>query len=108
MLGHWVRGEQALSLEEAIRMLSFENASAFGLHDRGLVREGLAADLVVFDPDRIAPSLPRIEHDLPGGARRLVQKAEGILATVVAGEILLENGKHTGALPGRLLRRKRS
>ena len=107
LLGHWVRNEQALTLEEAIRMLSFENATAFGLHDRGLVREAFVADLVVFDPDRIAPSLPRIEHDLPGGARRLVQRSEGIAATVVAGEILLEDGEHTGAFPGRLLRRKR-
>jgi N-acyl-D-aspartate/D-glutamate deacylase len=106
LLGHWVREKQALTLEEAIRMLSFENASAFGLTDRGLVREGFVADLVLFDPDRIAPELPRIEYDLPGGARRLVQKAEGIMATVVAGEVLIENGKHSGAFPGRLLRRK--
>jgi len=105
VLGHWVRDEQALTLEEAVRMLSFENASAFGLRGRGLVREGFAADLVVFDPERIAPQMPQIAHDLPGGARRLVQYAEGISATVVAGEVLLENGKHTGALPGRLLRR---
>jgi N-acyl-D-aspartate/D-glutamate deacylase len=105
VLGHWVRDEQALTLEEGVRMLSFENASAFGLRGRGLLREGFAADLVVFDPDRIAPQMPQIAHDLPGGARRLVQHAEGISATVVAGEVLLENGKHTGALPGRLLRR---
>ncbi|MBW2426557.1 MAG: amidohydrolase family protein [Deltaproteobacteria bacterium] len=105
VLGHWVRDEQALTLEQAVRMLSFENASAFGLRGRGLVREGFAADLVVFDPERIAPQMPQIAHDLPGGARRLVQYAEGISATVVAGEVLLENGKHTGALPGRLLRR---
>ena len=104
LLGHWVRREQALSLEEGVRMLSFEPARAFGLHDRGLVREGLAADLVVFDPEQIAPELPRVEHDLPGGARRMVQRARGIAATVVAGEVLLRDGKHTGALPGTLLR----
>jgi len=63
------------------------------------------ADVVVFDPETIAPELPQIEHDLPGGARRLVQKARGVSATIVAGEILLRDGVHTGALPGRLLRR---
>lgn len=105
LLGHWVRGEQALSLEEGVRMITGEPAAAFGFADRGRVAPGLVADLVVFDPERIAPELPRIEHDLPGGARRLVQKASGIAATIVAGEILLRDGVHTGALPGRLLRR---
>ncbi|MEE8166436.1 MAG: amidohydrolase family protein [Myxococcota bacterium] len=105
LLGHWVRREQAISLEEGVRMISYEPATAFGFGDRGLVREGLVADLVVFDPETIAPELPQIHHDLPGGARRLVQKATGIAATIVSGEVLLRNGKHTGALPGKLLRR---
>jgi len=105
LLGHWVRREQAISLEEGVRMISYEPATAFGFGDRGLVREGLVADLVVFDPETIAPELPEIHHDLPGGARRLTQKATGIAATIVAGEVLLRNGEHTGALPGKLLRR---
>ena len=104
LLGHWVRREQAITLEEGVRMLTLVPASAFGLHDRGLLREGLVADLVVFDPEQVAPELPRIEHDLPGNAARLVQRARGIAATVVAGEVLLRDGKHTGALPGRVLR----
>ena len=86
-------------------MISYEPATAFGFGDRGLVREGLVADLVVFDPETIAPELPEIHHDLPGGAPRLVQKATGIAATIVSGEVLLRHGKHTGALPGKLLRR---
>jgi N-acyl-D-amino-acid deacylase len=69
-----------------------------------LIREGFAADLVVFDPDTVAPEMPEVARDLPAGARRLVQRARGISATVVNGEILLRDGKHTGALPGRLLR----
>ena len=105
LLGHWVRREQAVALEEAVCMLTSQPAAAFGFRDRGLLREGYAADLAIFDPLTVAPEVPRIRHDLPGGARRLVQKATGFLATVVAGQILLRNGEHTGALPGQLLRR---
>jgi N-acyl-D-aspartate/D-glutamate deacylase len=64
----------------------------------------MAADLLVFDPETIAPEMPEVVHDLPAGARRLVQKARGIAATVVNGEVVLRDGKPTGALPGRLLR----
>jgi len=105
LLGHWVRQEQAVGLEEAVCMLTAQPAAAFGFADRGHVEAGYVADLAIFDPDTVAPEVPRIEHDLPGGARRLVQESRGFLATVVAGEVLLRNGVHTGALPGRLLRR---
>jgi N-acyl-D-aspartate/D-glutamate deacylase len=105
LLGHWVRREKALSLEEGVQLITSQPAQAFGFHDRGRVAEGFVADLVVFDPETIAPELPVIEYDLPGGARRLVQKATGIAATIVAGEVLFRDGVHTGALPGRLLRR---
>ena len=70
----------------------------------GLIREGMAADLNVIDPDTIAPQLPELVADLPAGARRLVQKAQGIRATIVAGETVLDDGVPTGELPGRLLR----
>jgi len=103
-LSHWVRRRQVFSLEQAVRMLTLVPATLWGFADRGLVRDGFAADLVVFDPDTIAPEMPEVAHDLPAGARRLVQRARGIAATVVNGEILLRDGKHTGALPGRLLR----
>jgi N-acyl-D-aspartate/D-glutamate deacylase len=104
VLSHWVRARQAFTLEQAVRMLTFVPASLWGFADRGLIREGLAADLVVFDPDTVAAEMPEVVDDLPAGARRLVQRTRGVAATVVNGEILLRHGKHTGALPGRLLR----
>jgi N-acyl-D-amino-acid deacylase len=104
LLSYWVRARQAFTLEEAIRKLTFDNASAWDLHDRGLVRAGYAADLVVFDEARVRPAMPSVETDLPGGARRLVQKAEGITAVVVNGRVTLEHGLATGAVPGKLLR----
>ena len=104
MLSYWVRNKGAFTLEEAVRKLTFDNASAWELNDRGLVRTGFKADLVVFDAQRVKPAMPTVETDLPSGARRLVQKAEGIAATVVNGEVTLENGNATGRVPGRLLR----
>jgi N-acyl-D-aspartate/D-glutamate deacylase len=73
-----------------------------------LIREGMAADLLVFDPETIAPAMPEVVRDLPAGARRLVQRARGIAATVVNGEVVLRDGKPTGALPGQLLRGPRA
>jgi N-acyl-D-aspartate/D-glutamate deacylase len=104
LLSYWVRAKQAFTLEEAVRKLTFDNASAWELNDRGLVRTGYKADLVVFDESRVKPAMPSVETDLPGGARRLVQKAEGIAAVVVNGQVTLENGKATGRVPGTLLR----
>ena len=104
LLSYWVRAKGKFTLEAAVRKLTFDNASAWELNDRGLVRTGFKADLVLFDAQRVKPAMPTVETDLPGGARRLVQKAEGIVATVVNGEVTLENGKTTGRVPGRLLR----
>jgi N-acyl-D-aspartate/D-glutamate deacylase len=104
LLGHWSRERQAFTLEEAVKMLTLEPSTAWGFHDRGLLREGLAADLCVFDPDTVGPGMPDVAWDLPGGATRLVSKATGIAATVVNGQVLTEAGQHTGAYPGRLLR----
>jgi len=103
LLSYWVRQRQAFTLEEAVRKLTFDNASAWEIHDRGLVRTGYRADLVVFDEHRVRPAMPTVQTDLPGGARRLVQKAEGIAATVVNGQVTLENGEPTGRTPGVLL-----
>ncbi len=104
MLSYWVRDRQAFTLEEAVRMLSFDNASAWELEGRGLIRTGYVADLVVFDEAGVKPRLPTVESDLPSGARRLVQKAEGIAWTVVGGEVTMEDGEATGAVPGVLLK----
>jgi N-acyl-D-amino-acid deacylase len=107
-LSHWVREKKAFSLENAIRMLTFVPASHWGLRDRGLIREGWAADLIVFDPEKISPMLPVLDHDLPAGARRLKQKATGFKTTIVNGQVLLKDNEHTGALPGQLLRGPRA
>jgi N-acyl-D-aspartate/D-glutamate deacylase len=104
LLSHWVRKKQAFTLEQAVRMLTLVPATLWGFADRGLIREGMAADLVVFDPDTVGAAMPEVADDLPAGARRLVQRSRGIAATVVNGAVLLREGKHTGALPGTLLR----
>ena len=104
LLSYWVRNKQQFTLEEAVRMLTFDNASAWELPDRGLLRTGYAADLVVFDEANVKPQLPTVEQDLPGGARRLVQKADGIAATIVNGTVAVENGEATGNAAGIVLK----
>ena len=104
LLSYWVREKEAISLEDAIRQITYNTSTLWGLHDRGLIREGMAADIVVFDPDTVGPNMPEVVNDLPAGARRLKQTAAGIRNTVVNGEILLDNNEHTGAASGRLLR----
>jgi N-acyl-D-aspartate/D-glutamate deacylase len=104
LLHYWLREKQQFTLEEAVRMLTFDNASAWELPDRGLIRAGYKADLVVFDEVRVKPGLPKVEQDLPGGARRLVQKADGIAATVVNGVVALEGGESTGNFAGEVLK----
>ena len=104
LLGHWVRDRQEFTLEEAVRMITLAPALAWGFADRGLLREGMAADLNVFDPDTVGPAVPRLVDDLPAGGRRLEQRSHGFLATLVGGEVTIEAGEWTGATPGRLLR----
>jgi len=104
LLSHWVREKQAFTLEQAVRMLSLVPATLWGFHDRGLLRVGMAADMVVFNPDTIMATMPEVVDDLPAGARRLVQRTRGMAATVVNGKIVLRDCKPTGALSGSLLR----
>jgi N-acyl-D-aspartate/D-glutamate deacylase len=104
LLSYWVREKQAVTLEDAVRMLSFVPASHWGMSGRGLLRQGYAADIVIFDPEQIGPQMPEVVYDLPAGARRLKQQATGIMATVVNGEVLLRHNEHTGAFPGQLIR----
>ncbi|MEE9147295.1 MAG: amidohydrolase family protein, partial [Candidatus Tectomicrobia bacterium] len=96
LLAYWVREKHALTLEDAVRQLTFVPASYWGMSNRGMLRQGYAADVVVFDPDRITPMLPELVYDLPAGARRLKQKSAGIAATVVNGEVLMRHNEHTG------------
>ena len=103
LLAYWVREREAFAIEEAIRMITSEPARAWGL-DRGVLREGAVADLAIFDPARVAPRMPEVVNDLPGGAQRLVQRADGFLASVVGGQVTLRDGVATGALPGQILR----
>ena len=88
-LADWVRTRQAFEWEEGIRMLTSVPAHRYGFTDRGHIREGLAADLVVFDPETVGPRLPTVANDFPTGALRLQQKATGMAATVVNGRIHL-------------------
>ena len=104
MLNYWVRGKEAFSLEEAVRMMTSDNAAAWGLTDRGTLNVGNAADIVLFDEKEVKPCIPTVEEDLPGGARRLVQKAEGIHYTVVNGEVTLEDGVSTGNYAGQVVK----
>ncbi len=106
LLSHWVREKQAFTLEEAVKLITNDTATQFGFHDRGLLREGLAADIVVFDPDTVGPRMPEVVCDLPAGAKRLKQKCDGMHATIVNGEVLLRDNEPTGNLPGKLLRKK--
>jgi len=103
-LHYWVTRRGAFTLEQAIRKLTHDNAAAFELAGRGLVKEGYQADLVLFEENRVRPCLPTVENDLPAGARRLVQKAEGIRATIVNGAVTLQDGESTGAFAGEVLK----
>jgi N-acyl-D-amino-acid deacylase len=105
LLSYWVRERQALTIEQAVRMLTLVPATLWGFADRGLVRPGMVADLNVFDPETVGAALPEVVHDFPAGATRLVQRATGFLATIVGGEQTFDRGEHTGALAGQLLRR---
>ena len=107
LLGYWVREKKIMSLEHAVRRLTFDSASAFGIYDRGLLQPGMVADLVVFDPDTVRPLPEDVVHDFPNNGWRMRELAEGIHYTVVNGEVLLEKGTHTGAYPGRVLRNAR-
>jgi len=93
LLGHWVRERKALSLEEAVRRITSMPADVFGFADRGRLRPGLAADLVVFDAETIAAGEPELIHDLPDGGPRLVQRARGIAWSFVNGGAVVQDGR---------------
>ena len=107
LLTHWTRDRTRgpkLAIENVIKRQCLDTARAVGLCDRGLVAPGYRADLNVIDYDRLTLHAPEVAYDLPAGGRRLVQRAEGYVATMVAGEVTYRDGEATGALPGRLVR----
>jgi N-acyl-D-amino-acid deacylase len=104
LLGEWVRERHVMTLEQAVRRLTFDSASTFGLYDRGLLRPGMAADIVIFDPATVKCGPEEVVHDFPAGGWRIKETSEGVSHTIVNGQVLLEDKKHTGALPGRVLR----
>ncbi len=104
LLAYWVREREELTLEEAVQMVTSRPADIWRLRDRGRLARGYAADITVFDPETVAPLMPRVVDDLPGGAKRIEQRAVGYAATIVNGEILTRHGEATEARPGRLLR----
>jgi N-acyl-D-amino-acid deacylase len=110
MLSHWARdrdrGEQ-LALELVVSKLTRQSAALYGFGDRGVIAPGYKADLNVIDFDGLALKLPELVFDLPGGARRLIQRADGYVATMAAGEVTFNHGEDTGARPGRLVRSSR-
>jgi N-acyl-D-aspartate/D-glutamate deacylase len=107
MLTHWVRHRQRgerLDLPSVVKWLSRDTARAVGLLDRGTLAPGYKADLNIIDPDRLVLHAPEVTYDLPGGGRRLVQRADGYSASIVSGTVVYREGRPTGALPGRLVR----
>jgi N-acyl-D-aspartate/D-glutamate deacylase len=104
LLAHWVLRRGALGPERAVQRLASDTARAFGIAQRGELREGCFADVNVIDPERLALPVPELLHDFPGGAGRFAQRARGYVATLVNGVEFMRDGAHTGALAGRVLR----
>jgi len=103
LLAYWGK-QRGLPVEELVRRQTSDTARAAGLHDRGLLKPGLRADINVIDWDALALERPGMLYDLPGGGRRLMQRARGYDATIVAGAVTYRHGTPTGALPGKLVR----
>jgi len=107
LLSHWVRDRTRgarVGLEWAVRAQTRRTAELYGLDDRGLLAPGMLADVNLIDFDALRVTAPEMTHDLPAGAGRLIQRAEGYRATVKSGEVIFEGAQPTGSLPGRLLR----
>ena len=111
MIAHWTRDRTRgpkLKLEFAVKRITRDSALALGLADRGLVAPGMKADLNVIDYARLGMRVPEMRYDLPAGGKRLVQQADGYVATILSGAITYRNGDATHALPGRLVRGKQA
>jgi N-acyl-D-amino-acid deacylase len=107
MLTHWARDRQrgpTLPLELMVRRQTSDTAKIYGMNDRGLLRAGYLADINIIDFAKLSLPPPYVAFDLPAGGRRLVQTARGYLATLKRGEVIMQEGERTGALPGKLVR----
>ena len=108
IMTHWGRDRtrgDLMSLEFIVESLTSKTAKAFGMFDRGEITEGKIADINIIDFDALRLHRPEAVFDLPAGGRRLVQRADGYDMTIKAGEVIFKAGEHTGALPGKLVRR---
>ncbi len=111
MLAHWGRDRRRgprLPVELLVKRQTSETADFFGLPDRGRLKPGLRADVNLIDFDGLRVYQPELVNDLPAGGRRFVQRVDGYEATLVAGTPVFEKGKHTGAMPGHLVRAGRA
>ena len=107
LLTHWARDRsrgERLSLEQVVHLQTGRTAGVYGLHDRGTLAVGKRADVNLVDLDALRLHPPEMVFDLPADGRRLVQRVDGYVATVVSGQLTFENGVPTGARPGRLVR----
>ena len=108
MLSHWARdrsrGNKTLPLAHMVKRQTKDTAEAFGLLDRGVLAPGYRADVNLIDFNRLDLRKPEVAHDLPAGGRRLIQRADGYVATLAAGEVIVKDDEPTGNLPGKVLR----
>ena len=107
MISYYARDRQRghrLNLEQSVKMQTMDTARCVGLEDRGTLEVGMKADLNLIDFDRLQLEAPEIIFDLPAGGRRMFQGARGYAATIVSGEVIMEDGQYTGAVPGKLIR----
>ncbi|HQQ09734.1 MAG TPA: amidohydrolase family protein, partial [Novosphingobium sp.] len=107
MLQHWVRDRKRggrLGLEAAVKRQCLDTARLYGLDDRGMIAPGYMADLNVIDFDNLKLGRPWLAFDLPAGGKRLLQKAEGYVATIKSGVVTFRDGQWSGETPGGLIR----
>jgi N-acyl-D-aspartate/D-glutamate deacylase len=104
LLTHWGRDQKRWDIPELIRRLTSDTAQAAGLHDRGILRAGMKADVNVIDWDKLGADAPYVVSDLPAGGKRLLQAVHGYDATIVSGNVSFRGGQPTGVLPGKLVR----